>query len=383
MKILITADMVPTASNSSLFRDGNVEKLFGEEVVGIFRNADYRIANLEMPLTNACKPIQKCGPNLMASTDTISAYCKLNVDLVTIANNHIMDQGKEGLESTCKTLGQAQIAYVGAGQCRQEACTPFIVQKDEKRIGIYACTEHEFSVATEKSAGANPFDPYESFDHVAELKNVCDWVIVLYHGGKEYYRYPSPNLQKTCRKFVEKGADIVLCQHSHCIGCEEEYKNGVIVYGQGNFIFDKREDEFWNNGLLIELELTDDIQIRYIPVIKNAETVRIASKVDRDEILSAFRLRSRQIMEKEFIEIEYKKFAEKMRNHYMNLLSGNRYALFSYKVLSKLSRGKIDAYIKNKLYQPEVLLSVINAIECEAHRELLLYGLKKRVKENK
>ena len=50
-----------------------------------------------------------------------------------------------------------------------------------------------------KSLGANPFDPLETPDHIAELKSRCDYVIVLYHGGKEYYRCPSPNLRKVFR----------------------------------------------------------------------------------------------------------------------------------------------------------------------------------------
>lgn len=80
------------------------------------------------------------------------------------------------------------------------------------------CTENEFSSATMHSAGANPFDVLESFDDVQALKEHCDYVVVLYHGGKEFYRYPSPMLQRYCRKFIEKGASLVLCQHSHCIG---------------------------------------------------------------------------------------------------------------------------------------------------------------------
>ena len=107
----------------------------------------------------------------------------------------------------------------------------------------------------------------ESFDHIANLKDECDYVIVLYHGGKEYYRYPSPILQKVCRKMCDKGADLVICQHSHCIGCREEYKGSEIVYGQGNFIFvGTSNNEYWNNALLIELKLEDEASIEYIPL---------------------------------------------------------------------------------------------------------------------
>lgn len=381
MKILIAADMVPTAPNIALFKEGKVNDLVGEELVRVFENADYRIANLELPLVDTCSPIHKCGPNLMAPTETVNAYRKLHVDLVTIANNHIMDQGPEGLRSSCAVLDGAGIAHIGAGDNLRKAQEPYIIQVNGKRIGVYACTEHEFSIATDNYPGANPFDPYESFDHIAILKKTCDCVIVLYHGGKEYYRYPSPNLQKTCRKFVEKGADIVLCQHSHCIGCKEEYQKGVIVYGQGNFLFAKREDEFWNNGMLIEIEIDETINVNYCPVVKCGEKVRIASEKEKQEIMSAFQRRSQQILDKDFVTTHYAEFAGSMYQHYFDILSGNKYGLIIYKLASKFGKEKVDSFLQRKLYQEENILALINAIECEAHREVLLCGLKHFIKD--
>ena len=210
MKILIGADLVPTHTNIDLFAAGDVRSLVGQELFQIIDEADYRIFNLEVPLTDQEKPILKCGPNLIAPTKCISGYQALGVDLLTLANNHILDQDQQGLDSTCAVLDAAGIAYTGVGKTPEEAAKPYIFECDGKQIGVYACAEHEFSIVTEHSAGANPIDLLESPDHVAALKAKCDYVIVLYHGGKEHYRYPSPNLQKVCRKLVEKGADLVI-----------------------------------------------------------------------------------------------------------------------------------------------------------------------------
>ena len=70
---------------------------------------------------------------------------------------------------------------------------------------MYACAEHEFSIVSDKRPGADSYDPLESFDHVAKLKKQCDFIIVLYHGGKEHFRYPSPDLQKAFRNLQIKG----------------------------------------------------------------------------------------------------------------------------------------------------------------------------------
>ena len=238
MQIIIGADLVPTSSNSGLFSSGKVEELVDASLMKILNESDYRIFNLEVPLSDVERPIVKCGPNLIAPSATIAGFKALHVDLLTLANNHILDQGEKGLSSTLQALSQHNIEYVGAGMDSEQAAQPFIFSFSEKKIGVYACAEHEFSIATVLTAGANPFDPLWSFDHVSSLKEKCDYVIILYHGGKEHYRYPSPGLQKVCRRFIDKGADLVVCQHSHCIGCEEKYNNGTIVYGQGNFLFD-------------------------------------------------------------------------------------------------------------------------------------------------
>lgn len=94
-------------------------------------------------------------------------------------------------------------------------------------------------------------------DDIEEAKRLADVVIVFYHGGKEYVAYPSPNLQKICRAMVKRGADYVICQHSHCVGCYEKFQGGHIVYGQGNFIFDHSDHPMWQTGLLLKLLIGD------------------------------------------------------------------------------------------------------------------------------
>ena len=185
MKIMIGADFVPTKSNAELFASGNVKELLGTDLVSVLSSADYRVFNLETPLADTETPIPKCGPNLIAGTDTVRGYTAAGVDLVTIANNHILDQGYEGLQSTCSVLQKNGIAYVGVGDNCKEASKAFYFEVAGKRVGVYGCVEHEFSVATEYTAGANPYDPLESFDHVQLMSEQCDYVVVLYHGGKE------------------------------------------------------------------------------------------------------------------------------------------------------------------------------------------------------
>ena len=248
---MIGADLAPTALNIEEFKKGDIKSLLGDELLALLEDADYRIFNLERPLTDTNSPILKWGPCLSAPSQTITAIKKMDITLFTLANNHIMDHGVKGLEDTCMLLSRNNIKYVGVGKNIKDVSKTCILEKDGIKVGIYVCVEHEFSTAEEEKAGANPFDPLETPDHIADLKNLCDYVIVLYHGGKEFYRYPSPSLQKVCRKLVEKGADLILTQHSHCIGAMETYLGKKIIYGQGNFLYviDNHND-CWKSGLL-------------------------------------------------------------------------------------------------------------------------------------
>ena len=378
MRILIGADFVPTSSNYELFSQANATALVGAELERVLKDADFRIFNLEVPLTDQQSPIDKCGPNLIAPTSTINAYKALSVDLLTIANNHIMDQGEQGFFSTMETLQKSEISYVGGGNNLAKAKEPYVFTLLEKKIGIYACVEHEFSIAEDKKCGANPFDPLESFDHVQKLKKECDYVIVLYHGGKEHYRYPSPQLQKVCRKLVEKGADLVICQHTHCVGCEEKYQGGTIVYGQGNFLFDMQDNEFWSTSVLIEIK--EDFKIDYIPLVKTGNGVRLAAGVQAEEIRAGFQSRSEEIKQDGLIEQKYAEFAKKMIENYLLNISSIRYG-FIFKVLNKLSKGRYLSWYIRRKYKKAKLLAIENYVECEAHRELLLKGLQDRIKQ--
>lgn len=379
MNILIGADLVPTKSNQELFNIGETNQLLGDELVKVLSSADYRIFNLEVPLTDNETLISKCGPNLISPTSTIKGFKAIGVDILTLANNHILDQGEQGLESTCRTLKENKIAYLGVGKSPVEAARPYIFKYDGKDIGIYACVEHEFSIVTDSSCGANPYDSLESFEHVAELKKLCDFVIVLYHGGKEHYRYPSPNLQKTCRKFVEKGADLIICQHTHCVGCKENYQGGTIIYGQGNFLFDGSESEFWQTSLLIKID--KEFNISYLPLVKCGNTVRLADEKAAKEILDGFNERSEEIKIHGVIQKKYSEFAKSMLPNYLQSISGNKNIFF--RVINKLTRYKLSKWIIKRKYNKKTLLALQNFFDCEAHRELILEGIKEGIDSKK
>lgn len=372
LTLIVCGDTVPVGPNVAAFKSGDAEELAGADLVARLRQADLVVANLETPLVDRETPIAKCGPNLIAPTATARGFSALGIDAVALANNHVMDHGPEGLASTIGTLNAAGIWHFGAGESLDKASRPLVLEKNGARVGIYACAEHEFSIAGEDSPGANPFDPFKSLDHMAGLKRDCDFVAVLYHGGKEHYRYPSPGLRRACRRLAEKGADLVVCQHSHCVGCMEEWGGSIIVYGQGNFLFDHSDSEFWQTGLLLEVEVRKDgFSVDYIPLRKDGPRVRVAEGTDAEQILDGFKERSRQILEPGFVETEYARFARGYLGSYVCAFVPGARSL-AFRALNKLSGGRLMRALAGRVDR----LAALNYLECEAHRELFAAGLR-------
>lgn len=372
MQLLIAGDLVPTKSNIHLFNSAEINKLLGEDLLNVWEEADERIINLEAPITDIDEPILKFGPNLRIPSSAISGIVALKPSLFALANNHILDQGSKGLESTIDILNKNNISYVGVGNNLKESSRGKIIEKNNIKIGIYNCAENEFTIATDNESGANPFDPLESLTHIKELKEVCNYVIVLYHGGKEEYRYPSPYLQKICRKIVESGSDLVICQHSHCIGCFEEYNKSTIIYGQGNFIFDDCDNEFWKTSLLVRLVIEDNLKIEYIPIIKDKNVIRLAQGSEKNEIMRSFIKRSKEITSINFVQDKYNEYAKEKKDSYLRNFSDlNKWIL-------RIDRYLLKGKLLNYKYNYKKFLMLQNYIECEAHRELILTFLKEK-----
>jgi len=293
MKLLIGADLVPTSSTEELFVNGEVEKLFGG-VADLAKGADRFIVNLECALTYSEGRIAKIGPNLKAVPEVTNAIKALGVTDVALSNNHVFDFGVQGLTDTLDTLEKAGLPYMGVGENDTDSRRPYFIELDGRTVGIINVCEHEYTYALPNRMGANPFDPFLTMQDIRAARILCDLLIVLYHGGKEYCRYPSPRLVNAAHEMVECGADVVITQHSHCIGCYEFYEGGHILYGQGNFNFvsKTKEDDGWYTALLVELELGKTLDIRFHPIVSTETGCDLATGDRAREIMTAFMARN-------------------------------------------------------------------------------------------
>ncbi len=376
-KIIIGADVVPTEVNKHHFASGTMENVVTKEILQLLNDADFVAMNLEVPLTDVEDKISKSGPNLIAPTNTIKGYTQLGINLVTSANNHILDQNKSGFDSTLNLLKENGIDNVGSGYTYEEAYQTKFYNVGGKKIGFYATCQHEFSWIQDYGFGANGYDPLESFDHIENAKKECDYLIVLYHAGIEEFRYIAPFDQKVCRKMIDKGADLVVLQHSHCVNCEENYKNGKIIYGQGNFIFEWRNSECWNTGMLVTIDIDgDDFKVGYIPLNRNNGVIGIDKS---GEIMDGYFKRSEEIKDAEFVKKTYYAKGRRGISYFTNSVMG----AFSNKWVDYIIKN-INSEIGNKylLEHTRTRNFITNYLANPAHHQLVMNVFRNYTKMN-
>jgi len=235
--LTIAGDLSPIGRAEALLVNKHFKEVWGG-LLEILTNGDLSVVNLECPLTYRKTPILKAGPHLRADPRCAESIHAGGFDVVTLANNHILDMGQEGLLDTCQACQEAGLSTVGVGRNLSEANRPLIQTVKGIRVAIIALAEHEFSIATYDKAGACALDPIENYYQIMRAKELADFVLVVFHGGNEYYALPSPRMVKTCRYFVDCGAHAVVCHHTHVPSGIEFYHDAPIVYGTGNFLFD-------------------------------------------------------------------------------------------------------------------------------------------------
>ena len=202
---------------------------------------DLVIANLENPLVDeGCSVPGKC--TLRGTVGWAQVLKDMGIHAVTLANNHIMDYGKEGLCSTLDALDQAGIQYVGAGKDIKAAESPLLFNLNGKKIALIARSSVVVaspSYAGESEAGVAFFDLDQTREMVGRLKKQSDYVVLLLHWGLEEYLYPSPDQRTQAKILVEAGGDLILGHHPHVLQGTERISTGLVNYSAGNFFFDE------------------------------------------------------------------------------------------------------------------------------------------------
>jgi len=255
-----------------------------EHVGRYLRAGDILFGNLETALSDAGVAVEK-EVALGVSPRQAEYLKRAGFDVVSIANNHILDYGSRGLSQTLAALREHGIRFVGAG----DASSPQeheIIERNGLRVGFLAYWDNG-APALPDGAFVNRIDRPMILEQVHSLKRQCDTVAVSLHWGIEYVYYPSPRQIELARDLIRNGAALVLGHHPHVVQGIERLGNGLIAYSLGSFQFEPRREEARQSFVLrARISARGVERYKLIPTqISDADRPRFTRAGDRRETL--------------------------------------------------------------------------------------------------
>ena len=239
------------------------ENLLSQPILDFLHSADHVCANVEGALIQVDESIKRDVCFHAMNPKATGVLQKMRADLWSIGNNHTMDAGKEGVDSTLSIAKQMSCQAFGGGLNIEEASSP-VYLAEAGGIGLICLAYmNGCTPATETEPGVFRWDDIDTISRrIAEIKTKCRWCVIVCHGGEEFTCLPMPYTRDRYIKYLEMGADVVVGHHPHVAENYEFFDDGkVIFYSLGNFIFDtdyQRAHPYTDRGILLKLLFTDD-----------------------------------------------------------------------------------------------------------------------------
>ena len=251
------------------------------------------LINLETTLTRTTTKIPKVF-NFKSDPQNVQTLQAANITVATLANNHSLDFGTQGLSETIETLDRANITHVGAGATLTDAQKPVILTVDGIKIGIIGFTDNEPTwLATHDKPGTNYIhvdDTQTIVSQIVQLRPQVDLLIVTTHWGPNKRTKPTQAFINFAHTIIDAGADVLHGHSAHVFQGIEVYKNKVIIYDCGDFVDDYAVGPVLRNdqSLLFQLHVTKDglQKLTMIPVLISNMQVNRATGDNYQQIVN-------------------------------------------------------------------------------------------------
>ena len=286
-----------------------------QDVGRVLDPAGLVVANFEFPATRERRAhILSARPHMFTEPEHVEARAACRWSVFTIATNHVLDWGPEGISTTRELLQRGGAQVIGAGLSIREAGAPACVDCQGIRFAFLAyCKRGEYDAGPE-SPGANPLVPAIAVQDVVRLKQGgADHVIVSLHWGVEFSSYPAMSDVHLARSLVDAGASLIIGHHPHTLQGIERYGTGVIAYSLGNFVADMTLDrppreEAWQLGhrggiLRVEFDEKSVVGMDFVPtLIDGSMQTVVPGELETGRIRAFLREISRDIGTDKFYE---------------------------------------------------------------------------------
>ena len=266
--ILFTGDVLFANAFKAGYDANGIEGVVAPELLEELRAADILMVNNEFPFSDRGTPMADKQFTFRCSPGYVKALNEMGVDVVSLANNHTLDYGREALSDTFAALDGAGILYGGAGDSAERAKQVQVIEVHGKKYGFIAVSR-VVPTADWKVENAVPglftcYDTTALVEVIKEAKKTCDYVAVYPHWGVEYQAYPEANQTQIAKACIDAGADVVVGAHTHCLQGVSYIDGKPVFYSLGNFIFGQSIDR--SAMLEVTIDAAGNVSYRFVPV---------------------------------------------------------------------------------------------------------------------
>ena len=271
LNVIFTGDILLDRGVRRVINQHGVDHLFSDGIDSIFRSAQLVVGNLECPATKIEAPVFKQFI-FRAEPEWLDALKRHGVTHLNLANNHAIDQGREGLIDTYQNILAAGMVPLGAGENMQQAAAPVLLASAPRKVwlvpSLRLALENYAYLPDKPCVSQEPMDSL--LQRVFRLRQADSTavIIVSLHWGGEHTLEPVPRQRHDAHMLIRAGADVRICHHTHTLQSIEDYPGHKIYYSIGNFIFDPSKP-LNAKACIVRLTITnekDGLQVETIPI---------------------------------------------------------------------------------------------------------------------
>ena len=242
LTVVLTGDILLDRGVRQVIERRGADHLFSPGVDSVLCSAQVVVGNLECPATKIEAPVFKRfifrGEPEWLQTLHRHGFTHLN-----LANNHSIDQGREGLMDTHRNIQRAGMVPIGAGATMDEAVQPVLLAESPRRVylvpSLRLALENYAYLPDQPCVSQEPMDSLLERVRMLKRADSTAIVIVSLHWGGEHTLQPVPRQRVEAHQLIMAGADVIVCHHTHTLQTIEEFRGKKIYYSIGNFIFDQ------------------------------------------------------------------------------------------------------------------------------------------------
>ena len=283
-----TGDVLIRDGSDSIYDSQGISGLVSDDLLYEMQNADLCMINEEFPFGVGGTQAPDKQFTFKADPKYVQAFLDMGVDIVSLANNHVLDFGADVLSQTFTTLDEAGIDYVGAGETLERAKAWESYDLGGTSVAILSASRVipvvEWNIENSQPGLFCTYDPTMLIEQIEAAEAEHDLVVVFVHWGIERAAYPEEYQREMAKQYIDAGADLVIGNHPHVIQGVEYYKDVPIVYSLGNYIFNPSNQA--TAALKVYVDENQELSIQMIPVATSNYKVYATEDAAKAELIS-------------------------------------------------------------------------------------------------